>query len=158
MAEEWRRGEFVISTDPARLDIALIHEYLSTESYWAAGRPFEIVRHSIENSLPFGVYKGCEQAGFARVVTDYATFAWLADVFVLPAFRGQGIGKWLIGVITGHPRLQGLRRWILATKDAHGLYAKFGFTPLQAPERFMERLEEQPVNPDRIARAGHPLH
>jgi GNAT superfamily N-acetyltransferase len=142
MAEEWRRGEFVISTDPARLNIALIHEYLSTQAYWAMGRPLDVVRRAIDHSLPFGVYQGAKQVGFARVVTDYATFAWLADVFVLPAFQGQGLGTWLIGVIAAHPRLQGFRRWILATKDAHGLYAKFGFTPLDAPERFMERFAE----------------
>jgi GNAT superfamily N-acetyltransferase len=103
-----------------------------------------VVRRGIENSLPFGVFKGTEQAGFARVVTDYATFAWLADVFVLTAFQGQGLGKWLIGVIVAHPRLQGLRRWVLATKDAHGLYAQFGFTELRAPERFMERFVDRP--------------
>ncbi len=137
--EEWPRGEYVISTDPARLDIALIHGYLSGSAYWAMGRPLDVVRRSIENSLAFGVYRTTAQIGFARVVTDYATFAWLADVFVLPEFRGQGIGKWLMGVIAAHARLQGLRRWILATKDAHGLYAQYGFTPLAAPERFMER-------------------
>jgi len=139
MADEWHRGEYTISTDPSRLDLAVIHEYLSGSAYWAMGRPLELVRRSIENSLPFGVYQGSAQIGFARVVTDYATFAWLADVFVLPEFRGQGIGKWLIGVIVEHPRLPGLRRWILATKDAHGLYAQHGFKPLHAPERFMER-------------------
>jgi len=144
MAEEWTRGAYAISTDPARLNIAMIYEYLSTSSYWAAGRPLEVVRRGIENSLPFGVFQGTEQAGFARVVTDYATFAWLADVFVLPAFQGQGLGKWLIGVIVAHPRLQGLRRWVLATKDAHGLYAQFGFTELHAPERFMERFVDRP--------------
>ena len=139
MAEEWHQGEFTISTDPARLDIAMIHQCLSGSAYWAMGRPLEMVRRSIENSLPFGVYKGSMPIGFARVVTDYATFAWLADVFVLPEFRGQGLGKWLIGVIVGHPRLPGLRRWVLATKDAHGLYAQYAFRPLHAPERFMER-------------------
>lgn len=139
MTEEWLQGEFVISTDPARLDVAMIHQYLSGSAYWAMGRPLEVVRRSIGNSLPFGVYKGTMQIGFARVVTDYATFAWLADVFVLPEFRGHGIGKWLVGVIVDHPRLPGLRRWILATKDAHSLYAKYGFTPLQTPERFMQR-------------------
>jgi GNAT superfamily N-acetyltransferase len=144
MAEEWTRGAYAISTDPARLNIAMIHEYLSTSSYWAAGRPLEVVRRGIENSLPFGVFQGTEQAGFARVVTDYATFAWLADVFVLPAFQGQGLGKWLIGVIVAHPRLQGLRRWVLATKDAHGLYAQFGFMELHAPERFMEPFADRP--------------
>jgi GNAT superfamily N-acetyltransferase len=143
MAEEWTRGGYAISTDPARLNIAMVHEYLSTSSYWAAGRPLEVVRRGIENSLPFGVFKGIEQVGFARVVTDYATFAWLADVFVLPAFQGQGLGKWLIGVIVAHPRLQGLRRWVLATKDAHRLYAQFGFTELHAPERFMERFVDR---------------
>ena len=141
MVEEWTRGAYTISTDPARLNIAMIHQYLSTSSYWATGRPLAVVRRGIENSLPFGVFKGTEQAGFARVVTDYATFAWLADVFVLPEFQGQGLGTWLIGAIVAHPRLQGLRRWVLATKDAHGLYAQFGFTELHAPERFMERFE-----------------
>lgn len=139
MADEWHRGEYVITTDPTRLDIAMIHAYLSGSAYWAMGRPLEVVRRSIENSLSFGVYKGSAQIGFARVVTDYATFAYLADVFVLPEFRGRGIGKWLIGVIVDHPRLSGLRRWMLATKDAHGLYAQYGFTSLHAPERFMER-------------------
>jgi GNAT superfamily N-acetyltransferase len=142
MTEEWIKGAYTISSDPGRLNIALIHEYLSTSSYWAAGRPLEVVRRGIENSLPFGVFKGTEQAGFARVVTDYATFAWVADVFVLPAFQGQGLGKWLMSVIVDHPRLQGLRRWVLATKDAHGLYAQFGFTELHAPERFMERFAD----------------
>ena len=142
MAEEWIKGAYTISSDPGRLNIALIHEYLSSSSYWAAGRPLEVVRRGIENSLPFGVFKGTEQAGFARVVTDYATFAWVADVFVLPAFQGQGLGKWLMSVIVDHPRLQGLRRWVLATKDAHGLYAQFGFTELHAPERFMERFAD----------------
>jgi GNAT superfamily N-acetyltransferase len=139
MADEWHRGKYVIGTDLARLDISMIHECLSGSAYWAMGRPLAVVRLSIENSLPFGVYKGSAQIGFARVVTDYATFAWLAGVFVLPKFQGQGIGKWLIGVIVDHPRLPGLRRWILATKDAHGLYAQYGFTPLHAPARFMER-------------------
>ena len=137
---EWHRGTYSISTDAARLDIEAIHKYLSESAYWAMGRPLEMVKRSILNSLPFGVYEGAAQIGFARVVTDYATFAWLADVFVLPEFRGQGIGKWLIGVVVDHPDLQGLRRWILATKDAHGLYAQYGFTPLNAPERFMHRL------------------
>jgi GNAT superfamily N-acetyltransferase len=139
MADEWIKGEYVISTDPARLDIAMIHGYLSGSAYWAMGRPIDTVRRSIENSLPFGVYKGPTQIGFARAVTDYATFAWLADVFLLPEFRGQGLGKWLIGTIVEHPRLFGLGRWILGTKDAHGLYAQYGFRPLHAPGRFMER-------------------
>ncbi len=142
MAEQWHKGEYVISTDPARLDLAVIHEYLSGSSYWAAGRALDVVRRSIENSLNFGVYRGAAQIGFARLVTDYATFAWLADVFVLPEFRGQGVGKWLIGTVVAHPRVQGLRRWVLATKDAHGLYAQHGFAPLQSADFFMERFHE----------------
>jgi GNAT superfamily N-acetyltransferase len=144
MADKWNQGEYTISTDPARLDIAMIHQYLSTSSYWAAGRPLELVRRSIRHSLPFGVYRGTAQIGFARVVTDYATFAWLADVFVLPEFQGQGIGKWLVGVIVEHPSLQGLRRFVLTTKDAHGLYAQYGFGPLSTPERFMDRFVDRP--------------
>ena len=137
--DEWRRGEYLISTDPARLRVEVIHDYLSNYSYWATGRSIESVRRSIENSLAFGLYKGEEQVGFARVITDYATFAWLADVFVLEQFRGQGLGKWLVDVILKHPRLQGFRRWVLATKDAHELYRPFGFAELSRPERWMER-------------------
>ena len=148
MAEEFTRGEFTISTDRARLDLEAIHRFLSTESYWAAGRSIETVRRSIENSLPFGIYRGDEQVGFARVVTDYATFAWLADVFVLSEYRGRGLAKWLVEVIMAHAELQGFRRWVLATKDAHGLYAQFGFAELKRPERWMERpdsrMEERP--------------
>ena len=103
-------------------------------------RPFpEVVERSIENSLSFGVYKGTEQVGFARVVTDYATFAWIADVFILPAHRGRGLSKWLMELMIEHPQLQGFRRWVLATKDAHGLYERFGFITLHRPERWMER-------------------
>ncbi len=102
-----------------------------------------MVERSLRNSLNFGVYKSAEQIGFARVVTDRATFAWLADVFVQPSFRKLGLSKWLMTVIAGHPELQGLRRWILATRDAHGLYRQFGFEPLSAPDRFMERFHQQ---------------
>ena len=140
MSEEWTRGAFTISTDPARLNIEAIHQYLSGVSYWATGRPLEVLRRGIENSLPFGMFKGSEQVGFARVITDYATFVWLADVFVLPAFQKQGLGKWLVGVIVQHPQLQSLRRWGLITKDAHGLYEQYGFKKLQSPEQFMERI------------------
>ena len=139
MIQEWRRGEYRISTDQRRLDIEVIHGFLSTSSYWAVGRPLETVKRSIEHSLAFGVYKDKSQVGFARVITDYATFAWLADVFVLDAFRGQGLGKWLIEVITSHSDLQGLRRWVLATKDAHELYRRVGFTELEDPKRWMEK-------------------
>lgn len=137
--QEWRRGGYAISTERARLDLALIHEYLSTKSYWARGRDFETVRRAVENSLPFGVYRGARQVGFARVVTDYATFAWLADVFVLEEFRGEGLGKWLVEVVLSHPELQNLRRWTLATRDAHDLYRRHGFVEID-PAFFMERL------------------
>jgi GNAT superfamily N-acetyltransferase len=134
----WTRGDYLISTDPTRLDLEVIHGFLST-SYWAAGRSREMIRTGIANSLPFGVYKQRRQIGFARVITDYATLAWIADVFIIDEFRGQGLSKWLMEVIITHPELQGFRRWILATKDAHGLYQKFGFTELKRPERWMER-------------------
>jgi GNAT superfamily N-acetyltransferase len=137
MSREWRRGEYLISTDGSRLNLGVIHDFLST-SYWAAGVPEDVVRRSVENSLVFGVYRGEEQVGFARVVTDYATFAYLADVFVLEAHRGRGLGKWLIEVVLSHPDLRGLRRWMLATGDAHELYRKYGFAGLARAETFME--------------------
>jgi GNAT superfamily N-acetyltransferase len=136
-----RRGEFELSTDPARLDRALVHRFLCEQSYWASGVPREVVDRAIEHSLCFGVYRDRAQAAFARVVSDRATFAYLADVFVLPEWRGDGLGRWMIGVILRHPELQGLRRFLLATKDAHGLYAPFGFAPLANPARFLERFD-----------------
>ena len=144
----WQRGDYSISTDHLRLDVEMIHDYLSNTSYWATGRGFEIVKRSIENSLPFGIYRGNDQVGFARIVTDYATFAWVADVFVLPEHRGRSLSKWLMEVIIAHPCLQGLRRWVLSTKDAHALYERFGFMKLHRPERWMERpdlnMQERP--------------
>jgi GNAT superfamily N-acetyltransferase len=131
-------GDFEISTDPSRIDIALVHRFLTT-SYWAKGIPEATVRRSIEHSLCFGVYRGPRQVGFARVVSDYATFAYLADVFVVEEFRGSGLAVWLMQCIVDHPELQGLRRWSLVTRDAHGIYRKFGFRELSAPERWMER-------------------
>ena len=139
MTETWHRDEYEISTDPSRLNIDLIHDFLSNNSYWAAGRARDVVERSIENSLPFGIYKGSVQIGFARVVTDYATFAWVADLFVLAEHRERGLSKWLMEVIIAHPQLQGFRRWVLSTKDAHGLYERFGFMKLHRPERWMER-------------------
>lgn len=139
MSEEWNKDGYTISTERARLDLGLIHRYISEESYWGQGRALEVVRRSIENSLPFGVYEGAEMVGFARVVTDYATFAWIADVFMVEGHRGRGLSKWLMEVILAHAELQGFRRWLLATKDAHGLYRRFGFEELRRPERFMER-------------------
>ncbi|MDQ3908242.1 MAG: GNAT family N-acetyltransferase [Acidobacteriota bacterium] len=138
---EWRRGDYAISTDRARLDLGVVHRFISEESYWGRGRALEVVRRAVENSLPFGVYRGPELVGFARVVTDYATFGWLADVFILPAHRGRGLSKWLVEVILAHPDLQGFRRWVLATKDAHELYRRYGFRELHRPERWMERFD-----------------
>jgi GNAT superfamily N-acetyltransferase len=138
MTRGWQRDGYLISTDASMLDLEVVHGYLS-RSYWAAGVPEDVVRRSIENSLCFGVYRGEEQAGFARVVTDRTTFAYLADVFVLEEHRGQGIGKWLVEVILSHPELQGLRRWMLATRDAHDLYRRYAFTELARPGLFMER-------------------
>lgn len=130
-------GPITVDTDPARLDLAVVHGFLA-ESYWAKGIPLETVRRSIRNSLCFGLYEAGHQIGFARVVSDRATFAYLADVFVLESHRGRGLGKLLMDAVVAHPDLQGLRRWMLATRDAHGLYAQFGFTPLLSPERFMQ--------------------
>jgi GNAT superfamily N-acetyltransferase len=133
-----RQGEFLISTDPRLLDLPLIHDFLSGRSYWAAGRPEEVVRRSLDHSLCFGLYEGKRQVGLARVVTDRATFAWLCDVFVLEDYRGRGLAKWLLGCVLGHRDLQGLRRFLLATRDAHGLYGRYGFGPLSDPARFLE--------------------
>src|SRR5437660_206940 len=117
MISSWQRGEFLISTDRAKLDVAVIHDFISNKAYWGIGRPVAVVRRALDHSLNFGLYKGVEQIGFARVITDYATFAWLADVFILPDYRGLGLSKWLLEVIFTHPQLQGFRRWLLATQD-----------------------------------------
>ena len=126
-----------VSTDRSRLDLDLVHRYLSEEAYWARGRTREQVERSIEHSLPFGVYVEGRQVGFARVVTDRATFAWLADVFVLPEARGRGLGKRLVETVLAHPELQPMKRWLLATADAHGLYRRYGFEELRDVGRFM---------------------
>jgi GNAT superfamily N-acetyltransferase len=120
------------------LDLPLIHSFLENRSYWAAGVPLEVVRRSVEGSLCFGLYEKGRQIGFARVVTDRATFAYLGDVFVLELYRGRGLSKWLLECAVGHPALQGLRRFLLVTRDAHGLYERFGFAPLSDPARFLE--------------------
>ena len=142
-AYEARRGEVLVSDDPARLDVGVVHGFLA-DSYWAAGIPEEVVRRAIAASLCFGLYRsgagGERQVGFARAVTDRATFAYVADVFVLDEERGQGLGTFLMEAVMAHPDLQGLRRWSLVTRDAHALYAKLGFAPLAVPERHMERL------------------
>lgn len=139
MSSEPPPDEFTISTDRDLLQLEVIHRYLSAESYWARERTFEQTARAIKNSLPFGVYKGENQVGFARVVTDYATFAYLGDVFILPAYQGIGLSKRLMQTIIEHPDLQDFRRWILATRDAHALYEKFEFAALRHPERWMER-------------------
>jgi GNAT superfamily N-acetyltransferase len=143
MAEEWHEGAYTISTDTARLDLDVIHGFLTT-SYWATGVPRETVQRSIEHSLAFGLYEGERQIGLARVISDFATFAYVGDVFLLEEYRGRGLSKWLMRTIVAHPDLQGLRRWLLATRDAHGLYRQVGFTPLAGVERWMEIAPPQP--------------
>ncbi|SMO62245.1 GNAT family N-acetyltransferase [Solitalea koreensis] len=132
------KDDFFITTETDHLDIPFIHYFLSKKSYWAANIPLTTVERSIQNSLCFGVFYKEKQVGFARVITDFSTFAYLADVFIIEEKRGLGLSKFLMGVICTHPDLQGLRRWVLATADAHKLYEQFGFTPLNKPERFME--------------------
>ncbi len=135
------KGEYGITTDSTKMDVDLIHQYLSEESYWAMGIPKEIVERSVVNSLCFGVFCNEKQIGFARVVTDKATFAYLADVFILSPHRGKGLSKWLLEVIHAHPDLQTLRRWVLGTMDAHGLYEQFGWTRFteEVSKRFMQK-------------------
>ena len=136
---EVQKDNFTISTDPARLDTDAIADML-TRAYWAKGRPRERTERAIANSLVFGVYDGKKQIGLARVVSDYAIFAYLCDVFIHEDYRAHGLGKWLMETIMSHPDLQGLRRWTLATRDAHGLYRQFGWNALQNPEKWMEIL------------------
>ena len=135
---EYQNDEFVISTEKSRLQIEVIQKFLTEDSYWAQTRTLEQTQTAIENSLCFGLYVENRQIGFARIVSDFATFAYIGDVFVLSEFRGRGLSKWLMEVMINYPQLQGLRRWILATKDAHGLYSQFGFNSLKFPERWME--------------------
>ena len=136
---EIERDEFQISTDRSRLDLDAIQIFLSQESYWAQNRTIKQTKTAIENSICFGVYHGERQVGFARVVSDQATFAYIGDVFIIDEFRGRGLSKWLMQVIVEHPDLQGLRRWVLATRDAHGLYKQYKFDELRHPTRWMER-------------------
>jgi GNAT superfamily N-acetyltransferase len=138
MVHERRDRDILISTDQARLDLDEIHGFLS-RSYWAAGVPREIVERSIRHSICFGAFDEGRQVGFARVISDRATYAYVADVFVLPSHRGRGIGKRLMACITTHPELQGLRLWTLFTRDAHGLYRQYGFEGARYPDRLMER-------------------
>jgi GNAT superfamily N-acetyltransferase len=139
---ERHHGAFLISTDPARVDVDAVHDYLAGESYWAAGRSLDVQRRAIAHShLVIGAYDADGgQVGFARMVTDLATFAWLADVYVLGSARGNGLGRAMVQTIVEHPDVNGIRRQLLATRDAHGLYAEFGYTPLTEPDRWMLRL------------------
>jgi len=137
------RGQFTISTDPARLDMDAIVDML-TRAYWAVGRPRERTERAIRNSLVFGVYDGDRQIGVARVVSDYSIFAYLCDVFIHEDYRAHGLGKWLIQTIMEHPDLREMRRWVLVTNDAHGLYKQFGFTSLVDPEHWMQNFQRFP--------------
>lgn len=137
---EYKSNSFIISDDPAKLDLDAICDFLS-RAYWAEKRPREVIEKSIRFSLNFGVYDGNRQVGFARVITDYATFAYLCDVFIHEEYRGHALGKWLMESILAHPNLQGLRRWSLATRDAHGLYKQFGFAELSNPASWMEKFD-----------------
>jgi GNAT superfamily N-acetyltransferase len=142
-------GQYTISTDRSRLDVEMIYQFL-TRSYWAEGIPRDTVQRSIDNALCFGVFKGAEQVGFARVITDRATSASIGDVFILEGHRGRGLSKRLMRAILEHPELQGLRRWSLATNDAHGLYRQFGFQPLANPGRHMEIVDPDVYKRDPI--------
>jgi GNAT superfamily N-acetyltransferase len=134
---EVERDGYTVSTDPGRLDLAAVHRFLST-SYWSPGLTFEVLTRAVAGSLCFGLYHDSEQVGFARVITDRATFAYLCDVYVVESHRRRGLGRWLMEVVTRHPSLQGLRRFVLVTRDAHALYEQFGFRPLARPEGYME--------------------
>jgi len=143
MYYELTNGEFILSTDPSRLDLVDIHEFLS-KSYWAAHRPRGVFETAVKNSLCFGVYRGKRQIGFARVITDYASFAYLADVYILELYRGRGLAKWLVTSMLSHPELKSVRRWLLTTRDAHKLYRGCGFSELREPEHHMQLLQPYP--------------
>jgi GNAT superfamily N-acetyltransferase len=145
-AQEYHRDGFTVSTDPAQLDLQLIHDYLTNCSYWVPGIPFSHVEEASRHSLNFGLYCEGKQIGYARLLTDYVRFAYLMDVFVLEEFRGQGLGKWLMACVFDHPQLERVRRWMLATWDAHGFYTQFGFTPMERPDRFMEKVRREPYS------------
>jgi GNAT superfamily N-acetyltransferase len=136
---EFHEDVYTISTDPSRLDVDTIYAYLANESYWASGIPRKTVETAIRNSLCFGVYKQEQQIGYARVISDRATFAWLCDVFILKTYRGCGLGKWLVSCVLSHPELQNLKNWLLATQDAHGLYSQYGFKSPEHPQTWMIR-------------------
>jgi GNAT superfamily N-acetyltransferase len=149
---ERRDGDILVSTDPARLDLAALHAFLSGSAYWAKGIPREVMERSIRHSICFGAFDGARQVGFARVISDRATFAYVCDVFVLDGDRGRGIGRRIMACITSHPELQNLRLWTLFTRDAHGLYRQHGFRDARHPDRLMERRAERPYA---LRAAGH---
>jgi GNAT superfamily N-acetyltransferase len=137
------KNGFCISTDRTRLDLCAIHHFLSTQSYWSLNIPFSRVEAAIAHSLNFGLYNKERQIGFARIISDFSTVAYLGDVYVLPEFRGLGLSKWLMQAIMDYPELQGLRRWVLSTADAHGLYKQFGWKPVVFPDRWMEVFDRE---------------
>ena len=150
---EWHREKYTISTDKTILDVGMIHHFLYTTAHWAIGRPMSVVKKSIDNSLCFGLYEGDEQIGFARLVTDSAIVGWICDMFILPAHRSRGLGRWLVECMMDHPEVKDLRRILLNTRDAHDLYTKYAnFRPLLAPESWLERCNESPVRQAKPAR------
>ncbi len=142
---ESHHDNFLISTDPTLLDVDAICDFL-TRAYWAQGRPRERTERAIKNSLVFGVYEGSRQIGVARVISDYSIFAYLCDVFIHEDYRGHGLGKWLMQTIFSHPDLKDIRRWVLVTNDAHGLYKQYGFTSIEDPEHWMQMFRPFPVD------------
>jgi GNAT superfamily N-acetyltransferase len=136
--DEHQEGDFIVSTDPKRLDRVFTYQWLANEAYWSQGLPFNVFKRMVDHSLCFGVYyRTGKQVGFGRVITDYTTFAWLTDVFIIDEYRGKGLSVFLMNCILGHPELKILRRWLLGTDQAHGLYRKFGFGELDHPENFL---------------------
>jgi len=150
---EWIKDGYLVSTDKSKIDVETVHHFLS-HSYWAENIPLDVVRKSIENSLCFGIYHQEKLVGFARAISDFATFAYLADVFILPEERGKGLSKWLLAIILEHPQLQALRRFTLATRDAHSLYAQFGFSLFDKPERWMQKHDPVVYKRDTSASVG----
>lgn len=151
MTYEVRHGDYLVSTDPARLDLDVIYAFLTHDSYWATGISRRRFNTAVEYSLPFGIYSEDEQVGFARVITDFSTFAYLADVFVHEHYRGKGASKALLNGVFAHPDLARIRRWMLGTRDAHTLYAKFGFAPLEDPDRWMELSDPASYTQDAVS-------
>ena len=143
MIFEEKKDSYLISTDKSKLDSNLIHNFLCNKSYWAKGIPYNTVKTSIEYSECFGIYHSGKQVGFARVITDKSTFGYIGDVFIADDHRGKGLSKWIMECIMKHPELQGFRRWVILTRDAHELYKKFGFTPVKKPQNFMENHEPE---------------